>query len=76
MDNSGLTIKYKCNFHDLNGEGVKVAIIDSAFVCSSPVVGSAASVHALGAQALYAEQACLSGGARVFASVRPVSSLR
>ena len=24
-----LTMKYKCNFHDLNGEGVKVAIIDS-----------------------------------------------
>lgn len=29
MDNNGLTMKYKCNFHHLSGEGVKVAIIDS-----------------------------------------------
>lgn len=35
---------------------------------------SAASVHALGAQALYVRQACLSGGTRVFASARRVSS--
>ncbi len=30
----GCPMKYKCNFHDLNGEGVKVAIIDSGIDCS------------------------------------------
>ena len=31
-------MKYKCNFHDLNGEGVKVAIIDSGIDCSHEIL--------------------------------------